>query len=587
MKYGELVEVYEQLESTTKRLEKTKHLSEFLKKAPDSELDHLILLVQGRVFPPWDDRKIGVAAKLLLKALVIATGLDQADIEAEWKKTGDIGQAAHNTIKRKKQATLFEQELTTKKVFDNLRTLATIEGSGSVDKKVKIIAELPTSAQPAEAKYIIRTIIEDLRVGLGEGTMRDAVAWSCFDKELELTYDEKKNAIIVPDREKYNTYTKTVQHAYDIVNEFAEVTRLARKGLAALQKVKLTAGRPIKVMLFQKVKDIPEAFERLGKPMALEYKYDGFRIQIHKDKKGVKLFTRRLEEVTKQFPEVVAVVKKHIKGDLFILDSEAVGYDPATKKYLPFQNISQRIKRKYNIEELAKKFPVELNVFDVIAYEGEYYADKSFEERRKLIEKIVTPAPDKLKVAEQLITEDVAQAEAFYKNSLEAGNEGVMAKNLQGVYQPGSRVGFGVKIKPTMETLDVVIVGGEWGEGKRSAWISSLLIAVRNPDTDELVEIGKVGTGLKEKAEEGTSFGEITELLKPLIIEEKGKEVRVSPKIVIEVDYEEIQASPTYASGFALRFPRFMKLREDRSPRDASSLDEVKMLYDQQRGRHA
>ena len=586
MKYLELVGVYENLESTTKRLQKTKHLSEFLKKANDEDLGHIVLLVQGRVFPPWDERKIGVAAKLLVKTLNIATGLDQAEIESEWKKTGDIGEAAANTIARKKQATLFQQELTTNKVFDNLRMLAGIEGQGSVDKKIKIIAELLTSAKPEEAKYIIRTIIEDLRVGLGEGTMRDAITWSCFEKDMGFTYDKEKNTTTVPDREQYNKYTGAVQNAFDIVNDFAEVTKLARKGLSALQNVELKAGMPIKVMLFQKVKNIAEAFEKLGKPMALEYKYDGFRIQIHKQGNDIKLFTRRLEEVTKQFPEVVEAVKENVKGDSFILDSEAVGYDPKTKKYLPFQNISQRIKRKYNIPELAKKFPVELNIFDIIFYNGDYLAKTSFGDRRKLIEKTVTPVADKIKIAEQIITDDEKQAEEFYKKSLEAGNEGVMAKNLQGIYKPGSRVGYGVKIKPVMETLDVVIVGGEWGEGKRSDWISSLVIAVRNPDTDELVEIGKVGTGLKEKPEEGTSFGEVTELLKPLIIEEKGKEVRVSPKIVIEVNYEEIQASPTYKSGFALRFPRFVKLREDRSPEDVSSLEEVKALYGHQRGRN-
>jgi len=522
----------------------------------------------------------------LLKTISIATGLDQAEIEAELKKTGDIGEAAKNTIARKKQATLFQQELTTKKVFDNLRKIAEIEGIGTVDKKVKIIAELLTSAKPEEAKYIIRTIIEDLRVGLGEGTMRDAITWSCFEKEMDFTYDKEKNTTTVPNREKYNQYINAVQSAYDILNDFGEVTKLARKGLSALKTVKVAAGKPIKVMLYQKAKGLNDAFERVGKPMALEYKYDGFRIQIHKDEKGIKLFTRRLEEVTKQFPEVVEAVKEHVKGDNFILDSEAVGYDPKTKKYLPFQNVSQRIRRKYHIEELAKKFPVELNIFDIIFYNGEYLAGKPFVERRKLIEQTITPKPEKIKIAEQIITEDEQQAEEFYQKSLSAGNEGVMAKNLQGIYRPGSRVGYGVKIKPTMETLDVVIVGGEWGEGKRSAWISSLVIAIKNPDTDEFVEIGKVGTGLKEKPEEGTSFGQITDLLKPLIIQEKGMEVRVSPKIVIEVDYEEIQASSNYRSGFALRFPRFVKLREDRSPEDVSSLDEVKNMYSQQRGRN-
>ena len=585
MKYWDLVGVYEQLEQTSKRLEKTFYLSEFLKKVSDKDIDTVMLLVQGKVFPAWDERKIGMAARLLLKAINIAAGINIAEIEKDWKKTGDLGQTAENMISRKKQATLFVKELTTDKVFENLQKQATIEGAGTVDKKVKLIAELLTSAKSKEAKYIIRTVLEDLRVGLGAGTIRDAIVWSFFGKEIEFTYDPENNKLVLEDRERYNSYANVVQEACDIANDFALVVKKAKKGLSGLKEINLEPGKPVKVMLYQKVKNLPEAFETVGKPAAFEYKYDGFRLQIHKHKEKIWLFTRRLDEVTKQFPDVVKFVQANVSGDSFIIDSEAVGYDVKSKKYTAFQNISQRIKRKYDIASMAEKFPVELDVFDVIYFNGENMIKAPFSERRKIVEEIVTPVEMNIKPAVQLITSDEKEAEEFYQKSLDAGNEGVMIKNLSGIYKPGSRVGYGVKLKPTMDTLEVVIVGAEYGEGKRSEWLASFIVAIRDPDTDEVLEIGRVGTGIKEKAEEGVSFGQLTEMLKPLIIKEEGKIVWVKPEIVIEVDYEEIQASPTYKSGFALRFPRFVKLREDRGVGDINTLEEVEMLYDMQRGR--
>ncbi len=355
MKYAELVGVYAQLEGTSKRLEKTFYLSEFLKTVSEKDLSRVMLLVQGRVFSAWDERKIGMAARLLLKAINIASGIDVAEIEREWKKTGDLGQTAENVIGRKKQATLFVKELTTDKVFENLQKQATIEGAGTVDKKVKLIAELLTSAKPEEAKYVIRTVLEDLRVGLGAGTVRDAITWAFFGDEIGFKYNKENNKLEVEDRERYNSYAESVQEAIDVANDFALVAKKARKGLNGLKEISMEPGKPIKVMLYQKVKNLSEAFETVGKPAAFEYKYDGFRLQIHKKDDKIFLFTRRLDEVTKQFPDVVKFVKENVSGDSFIIDSEAVGYDVSTKKYTAFQNISQRIKRKYDIDLIAKK----------------------------------------------------------------------------------------------------------------------------------------------------------------------------------------------------------------------------------------
>lgn len=581
MKYGELVKVYARLEGTTKRLEKTAILSEFLKTTSDEKV---LLLVQGRVFPNWDQRELGVASKLILKAMSVASGASQEKIEQAWRETGDIGEAAAKLLGKKSQVTLFSEELSCAKVFDNLRKLAEMEGEGVVDRKAQLIAELLSSARGEEAKYIIRTVLQEMRIGLGEGTLRDSIVWAFFGESCGAKYDKEKNEFAVEQQEKYDAEAQLVQDALDMLNDFVEVALLARKGRSALENISLIPLRPVKVMLYQKAKDITDGFEMVGKPAALEFKYDGFRLQIHKKDGKIVLYTRRLENVTAQFPDVIEVVKKRITGDSFIIDAEAVGIDRASGKYRPFQEISQRIKRKYDIEEISEKFPVEVIIFDAL-FAGKSLLQTPFLERRKLLEGMIDQVPGVLKLAQEVLMSEVVEAEEFYKRSLAAGNEGIMMKNLQAIYKPGSRVGFGVKVKPTMDTLEVVIVGAEWGEGKRGQWLASFIVAVRDPSTGEFVELGRVGTGIKEKSEEGVSFGQLTELLRPDILEEKGREVRVKPKIVIEVDYEEIQASPTYSSGFALRFPRFVRLREDRNPTDVNSVDDVRRLAEGQRGR--
>jgi DNA ligase-1 len=587
MDYIQLTDLYEKLEATSKRLEKTKLLSEFLKNCPKKEIDRVMLLVQGLVFPKADERKIGVASKLIVKALNLATGLTANDIEKSWKKTGDLGLTAEELIKKKRQHTLFSQDLTIQKVFDNIQKLASIEGIGSTDVKLKVIAELLTSAKPKEARYIVRTVLEDLRVGLGEGTLRDAIAIAYYERHGGKLDLESKDPSFGAESELARI-RDAIQEAYDVTNDYASVAQMIiDQDLEVLKALELDTARPLKVMLAQKAKDVREAFEVVGRPAAIEYKYDGFRMLIGKHGDKVTIHTRRLENVTAQFPEVAKLVRENIKTESCIIDCEAVGYDPQTKKYVPFQNISQRIKRKYDIEAMAKEIPVELNIFDIVYYNGKSMIKEPFKERRKILEKIVKPKEYHIRLAEQVITDKDGDAEKFYKKSLGAGNEGVMFKNLESPYKPGSRVGYMVKLKPVMETLDLVIVGAEWGEGKRAGWLTSFTVAVYDEDTDTYLEIGKFGTGIKEKKDEetnidGVSFNELTQLLKPLIINEKGREVFVKPEIVIELKFEEIQKSPSYSSGFALRFPRLVRVRDDRRPDEASTLAQVEGFYKEQ-----
>jgi len=348
--------------------------------------------------------------------------------------------------------------------------------------------------------------------------------------------------------------------------------------------VGIEVGKPVKVMLAQKASSISEGFKKLGKPCAIEYKYDGFRMIIHKKNHSVTLFTRRLENVTKQFPEVVDYVNKYVKGKSFILDSEAVGWNRETKEYQPFQQISQRIKRKYDIEKLQKQLPVEINVFDILYYNGKSLIDTPYKERAKLIRKIIKKTPYKIIPSKMIITGDEKKAEAFFKSALKDNQEGVMMKNLNAVYQPGKRVGHMLKVKPEERELDLVITGAEYGTGKRKGWMSSFILSCKGRKKGEFLEIGKVGTGIKEKTEgSGVSFEELTNILKKYVIEEKGKKVKIKPKIVVSVTYQEIQRSPNYSSGWALRFPRFTALRPDKPLSEIADLKEIEENFKKQK----
>ncbi len=587
MHYSALVSVYESLAATSKRLEKTHLLAGFLKGVKEEELERVILLLQGRVFPPWDKRTLGFSTALAVKAIAAAAGESEERVASLWKKEGDLGTVASALVGKRKQATLVARSLTVKEVFETLQRLSGMEGKGSVDLKVKTVASLLSHGSGDEARFLLRTVLETLRVGVAEGTLRDAICWAFLAPKIN--YNTEKNDIeftYESSREEYAQLIETVQRAYDRCNDFSQVAKAARGGVQALERITFRLGSPVQVMLAQREPSVEAGMSRVGLPAALEYKYDGFRLQVHKDGSAVTLFTRRLENVTAQFPEVVETIKEHISAESCLLDCEAVGYDSASGKYRPFQHISKRIRRKYNIGKLQEKLPVEVNLFDILYLDGKEVLDLPFQERRKLLEKLLKkPVPKRIVLSRFLETDDPKAGERFYQESLSAGNEGIICKSLSGKYQPGSRVGHMVKVKPVLDAMDLVIVAAEWGEGKRSGWFTSFTVACRN-DEDGLVTIGKVGTGLKElEQEEGVTFSQVTELLRPLIRSEQGREATFQPSVILEIAFEEIQVSPSYSSGYALRFPRVIRVREDRGAEDATTLDEVRVAYEHQRGR--
>jgi len=563
MLYKKLAELYESLGSTTKRLEKTEILSKFLEYLSEEDRNVLYLL-EGNIYPEYEEKKIGISNQLALKAISKACGIETKKVIQEWKKIGDLGKVAEKLTNEKKQKTLASHILTTKKVLENLRKLPELEGKGTVDKKLSLIIELLTSAKPIEAIYLIRTLIGDLRIGIQESTIREALAKAFFKEQKEAS--------------------DKIQEAIDKSNDLAEVFDLCKKrNIKELGKISLQVGKPIKAMLAQKAKNFEEGFKALGKPCAIEYKYDGFRLIIHKKWEEVKLFTRKLENVSKQFPEVVEYLKKYVRGNSFILDSEAVGYDKKTKEYSPFQAISQRIRRKYDIGKMQKELPVEINVFDVLYYNGKPILDEPFEKRTELVKKIITNIPYKIISAKQIITSNEKEAEKFYKKALKDNQEGVMMKNLKAPYKPGRRVGNMLKLKPEEKDLDLVITGAEYGKGKRSGWFSSFILSCKGEESGEYLEIGKVGTGIKEKSELGISFEELTEKIKPLITSETEKMVSVKPRIIVAVTYQEIQKSPNYNSGWALRFPRITALRPDKPLSEIANLKEVEKDFHNQK----
>lgn len=561
MDYIEFVNLYEELSSTTKKLEKSALISVFLKKLINKGESEWIYLLRGKVLPDFDSREFGISTQLVMKAISVSFGIKIEEVMSKFKKLGDFGEVAEFFVEKRRQSTLFSSKLNVAKLFSNLKQIVDIEGKGAVDRKMSLVSELLTSASGKEAKYIIRTLLSDLRVGVADALLLDS---------LNLAFFDNKEGI-----------KETLEEKYDICNDFALLFDSCKLGIDGINRIDIEPGRPIKVMLAVKVESVLEGFEAVGRPCAIEHKYDGFRMLINNNNGKISLFTRKLENVTNQFPDVVKAVEENVNGKNFILDSEVVGYDPKTKKYKPFEAISQRIKRKYEIEKLVSELPVEINIFDVIYYGGKNYIQKPFGERRKLIEKIINEKDFLIKPAIQIITDNEITAQNFYEDALKIGEEGVMMKKLDSPYKQGRKVGYMVKMKPIVNDIDLVIIGAEYGTGKRAGWLTSFLVGCR--DGDEILELGNVSSGLKEKEEEGVSYEEMTNLLKPLITNEKDNFVRIKPKIIVSVTYQNLQKSPSYSSGYALRFPRITYYRPDRSIYDIASIEDIEKEVKKQR----
>lgn len=549
MDFKDLADVCSILDDKSGRIEMADIIAGFLSKIPAENLPVVCQFIRGEVFPIWRGIELGIAGKLMVKSLSTVSGLKEDDIEKLIKDTGDTGLVAEQILVKKSQTTLFAEPLTVEKVYENVSKAALLEGKGAQEKKMSYIQELLSNSTPLESRYLVRLILGELRLGVGDGIIRDAIA------------------------KAFNVDAALVEQAYNFTSDLGEVAKTAKEGGdQRLKTVTLKPMRPIKVMLAQKAEGIGDVLSGL-KTAAFEVKYDGARVQIHKEDERVELYTRRLENVTKQFPEIVKSSLKDIQARQAIVEGEVVAIKSLEdRRPRPFQDLSRRIKRKYEISEMVRKIPVEVNLFDIIYLNGESIIEKPFVERRKLLEGVIS-ATEFFRLSEQLVTDDEDNAEDFYEHALSMGHEGVMIKNLNAPYQPGSRVGYMYKLKPVMESLDLIITGATWGEGRRAHWLASFMLSVYDPSRGEFLEIGRLGTGLTDQ-----QFSEMTSLLKPLVTEEKGQEVRIKPKVVVEVAYEEIQHSTTYSSGYALRFPRLVRARGDKGPLDADTMERIEEL---------
>ncbi|MFP4229751.1 MAG: ATP-dependent DNA ligase [Candidatus Nanohaloarchaea archaeon] len=553
MEFSSLVDYLEKVESTQANLEKTDYLAQLFQESGD-ELEDVVMLSLGRVSPRWEDLDLGVSSKTLVKIISKASGRREEEVEELWKTSGDLGDAAEKMIEGKKQQRLMNRDLTVENVAERLRKVAEMNQEGlsqsvDQDKKQKQLADLLSSAEPEEARYLARIILENLRIGIGEGTVRDALDQAFLDGEN----------------------SEEVQRAYDYSNDFRKVASATRKGLESLQEIDLELFRPVNSMLAQKVDTIEEGFETVGEPAAVDFKYDGLRAQIHVKDGEARIFTRRLENVTEQFPDVKACVEEQVDAENCIVDAEVVGVKDG--EVIPFQRLSKRIKRKYDIEKLRREIPVEVRPFDLI-YLEESLMETPYSERWEQLESVVEESED-LKLVDHTVTSEKERVNEMQQESLSQNHEGVMMKSMEARYKPGKRVGYMVKLKPVMETLDLAVIGAEWSEGRKSGWLGRLKLGCWNEESREYEMVGRMSSGLTDKQLE-----EITERLKPLIESEDGRDVELRPEVILEVEYEEIQASPSYESGYALRFPRLKQFRDDKE--EADSKEKVEALFEGQ-----
>jgi DNA ligase-1 len=545
-------ELCQKIESIGSSLEKTDLVATFLNEIDEEELSIVSSLVMGTVFPLSSEMELGVGTSILYEALSRASGCSTDQIMEMLRKTGDPGEVALLVIEKHKQPTftafLGSEQLSIVNVHQRFIEIAKATGKGSQSVKVKNLQYIFSEATPLEAQYIARLAIEDMRIGVGEGIVRDSIA-KAFGQPSEL-----------------------VERAYNHSNDLGLVARKAKLG--ELSKLEIMINHPIKMMLAQLGETIPAALGDIG-PSAIEWKFDGARVQIHKNGDSLRIYSRRLENVTRSLPEIAKAVRDHVTAETAILDGEAVaiGEDGRPR---PFQDILKRFRRKHQVAKAAALIPLTINLFDIMFLDGESLIDRKFSERRKLLEKIADPEI----VTDQIITDDPDLVERTYQEALSAGHEGVMLKSPNSPYAPGKRGKNWLKIKPVMESLDLVVIGAKWGEGRRAKLLGSYRLACHDPQTGDLVDIGWVGTGITDDM-----LTELTELFEDLIIVSRvGMEVELRPEVVFEIAYEEIQKSPNYSSGYALRFPRLIAVRDDKSLEEADTLDRVTSLYMRQKG---
>jgi DNA ligase 1 len=578
LNYAIIADAYEKIEATSKRLEMTDLLVTLLRETPKTLLNKVVYLTQGKLYPDFEGVEMGVAERSAIKALARASGRKETEIETDLQKSGDIGETAQIFLAKRKQSMLgFQKILTAQRVYDTLDKMAKTVGSGAVDSKLTLLTSLLSDASPKEAKYILRTATGNLRLGIADMTVLDALA---------IAYGGGKEA------------RELIERAYNISSDLGRVADVvAEKGIDGIKEFQVSVFEPIRPMLAERLASPEEILDKLGGKCIAEYKYDGERIQLHKKGDRVVLFSRRLEKISDQYPDAINLVKKYVNAEEAILEGECVAMDLETGEMRPFQELMHR-RRKYGIEEAITQYPVSLFMFDALFVNKKDYTQEPFQARRKALEKALLKN-DRISLARSVIASSPKQLEAFFEEAIEDGCEGLMCKAIgkESVYQAGARGWLWIKYKrdyksEMTDTVDLVVVGAFHGRGKRAGAYGALLLATYNKKGDTFETVTKCGTGFTDK-----DLAYFPELLRKHEVPRKHSRVQSTleadvwfePAVVLEVLGAEITLSPIHTcamdsirkgSGLAIRFPRFTgKYRTDKAAEDATTSQEVVEMY--------
>ncbi len=577
MDYAIIADAYEKIEATPKRLEMTDLLVELLKKTPKGIISRVVYLTQGKLYPDFMGVEMGVAEKLAIKALTRASGHRESEIQSELQKSGDIGETSEKLLAKRKQSTFFTRKLTAERVYETLDKLAKTSGSGAVDTKMTLLSGLLTDSSSKEAKWIIRTVTGNLRLGIADMTVLDALA---------IAYGGGKES------------RELIERAYNISSDLGRVANVvAEKGMEGIRQFQVMVFEPIRPMLAERLGAPEEILEKFSGKCVAEYKYDGERIQAHKKDDKVILYSRRLENISNQYPDAVELIKEKIAAKEAILEAECVAMDLETGDMLPFQELMHR-RRKYGIETAIQDYPISLFAFDALYVDGKDLTLDPFLQRRKALEKIIKQS-DRIKPATQKPVSSPKELEDFFEEAISEGCEGLMCKSVakDSVYQAGSRGWLWIKLKrdyrsEMTDTVDLVVVGAFHGRGKRVGAYGALLLATYNDETDTFETVTKCGTGFTDK-----DLAQLHQMLQKHVIPRKNTRVQSTmeadvwfePALVLEILGAEVTLSPIHmtamhsirkGAGFAIRFPRFTgKYRTDKAPEDATTSKEIEEMY--------
>ncbi|MEW5896410.1 MAG: ATP-dependent DNA ligase [Nanoarchaeota archaeon] len=566
MDFENLAEVYEELEKTSSGNKMREILSEFYKTVPKDDIAIVSYLTLGQIASENEGIILGMAEKMVLKAIASASGNELSKVQKIMQESGDVGLTAEKVLQKKPRTLIPVGKLTIKDLFNTLHKIAGTSGAGAQEKKEQLLVSALQKSSAKGAKYISRIVQGTLRLGVGDMTVLDALA-------IAFTGDKKNK--------------EHLEAAYNICPDVGIIAEtIAEKGLKGVGKIDIRMGRPIKMMLAQRVENLDDIPKKIPGEAAVEGKYDGERIQAHKNEKGkITLFSRRMENITGQFPDLLEHLQKNVSGKEFVAEMEVLAIDEKGN-HLPFQVLMQR-RRKYDVEEYVKKLPVQAKMFDLLYFNGKSYLHEPYEQRYAQLKRIVKEGKH-ITLTDRIVTDDLEKIDEFFHRMLNEKYEGIIVKSLQGEYQAGTRGWNWIKwkkeyVKELGDTFDLVIVGAFYGKGKRSGTYGALLCAAYNEKTDQFETACKLGTGLTDEMLEHLpkKLAKFKVDKKPARVDvqkEMEPEVWFEPKVVVEVLAAEITKSPFHTLGLALRFPRFIRFREDKKAEQATTKKEIEQM---------